>query len=157
VRFDDDFVAAQRDLVEDFGFASYHAALRSWIATVAIVEVGYGADWEEYVLLDLPARDYLNELMMRSPGSRAAIEEDIRAWDDRFRAATVQEEKPHLPPMEGEPGWWQYRSPRSWHRPASDELNQRAGSGTLRNIGATLAHVRLLLRRRVRRVGELLP
>jgi hypothetical protein len=50
------------------------------------------------VLLELAARDYLNELMLRSPASRAAIEEDVRPWDERFRAATVQEKKPHLPP-----------------------------------------------------------
>src|SRR6266545_5952632 len=41
MRWGEDSIAAQRALAEDYGFASYEAALRSWIATVAIVEVGY--------------------------------------------------------------------------------------------------------------------
>jgi hypothetical protein len=128
--YDDDFVPAQRALADEYSFGYYGAALRSWIATVAIVEVGYVGEWEEYTN-ELTARDYLEELMRRSPGSRFAIEEDLRLWDDRFRAATVEEEKPHLPPLEGEPGWWQYRSPRSWRRPASEELGERPGSGDI--------------------------
>ncbi len=50
MRYGDDFVATQRALKKDYGFDSYEAALRSWIATVAIVEVGYVGEWEEYVL-----------------------------------------------------------------------------------------------------------
>lgn len=84
----DDFVAAQRALTEDYGFDSYEAALRSWIATVAIVEVGYLGEWEEYAL-ELTARDYLHELTRVSPSSRAAVEEDLALWDDRFLAATA--------------------------------------------------------------------
>jgi hypothetical protein len=126
--YDDDFVPAQRALADEYSFGYYEAALRSWIATVAIVEVGYVGEWEEYTN-ELTARDYLEELMRRSPGSRSAIEGDLRLWDHRFRAATVEEEKPHLPPLEGDPGWWQYRSPRSWRRPASEELGGRPSSG----------------------------
>jgi hypothetical protein len=121
MRYADDFVLAQRALAEPYGFDCYESALRNWIATVAIVEVGYVGEWEEYTH-ELTARDYLDDLMRRSPGSRVAIEEDVRRWDDRFRAATVEEEKPHLPPLEIEPGWWQYRSPRQWRRPATEEL-----------------------------------
>jgi hypothetical protein len=41
----DDFVAAQRALADEYSFGYYEAALRSWIATVAIVEVGYVGEW----------------------------------------------------------------------------------------------------------------
>jgi hypothetical protein len=34
----DDFVAAQRALADEGGFESFADALRSWIATVAIIE-----------------------------------------------------------------------------------------------------------------------
>src|SRR5204863_4777321 len=91
ITYDDDFVPAQRALADEYGFACYEAALRSWIATVAIIEVGYVGEWEEYTN-ELTARDYFGELARRSPGSRSAIEEDLRLWDDRFRAATVEEE-----------------------------------------------------------------
>jgi hypothetical protein len=67
----DDFVAAQRALAEDYGFDSFNEALRSWIATVAIVEVGYEGEWEEYVH-ELGARDYLDELVRRSGGVRSS-------------------------------------------------------------------------------------
>jgi hypothetical protein len=120
----DDFVAAQRALKENWGFECYHDALRSWIATVAIVEVGYVGEWEEYAN-ELMARDYLHELVRLSPSSREVVEEDLALWDERFRAATIEEAKPHLPPKEGEPGWWQYRSPREWRRPGTDELRER--------------------------------
>jgi len=124
-----DFVAAQRTLASEWGFESYEAALRSWIATVAIVEVGYVGEWEEYTH-ELMARDYLDEIGRLSPSSRPTIEDDLAVWDDRFRAATVEAEKPHLPPLDGEPGWWQSRSPRKWRRPATEELG---GSGTFLN------------------------
>jgi hypothetical protein len=121
MRYDADFVPAQRSLAEPYGFDCYEAALRSWIATVAIVEVGYVGEWEEYAA-ELSARDYLGELMNRSPGSRSAVEADLHLWDERFRAATIEEAKPHLPPLEGDPGWWQFRSPRQWRKPATEEL-----------------------------------
>jgi hypothetical protein len=121
VRYGDDFVAAQRALVEEYGFASYTEGLRSWIATVALVEVGYVGEWEKYAH-ELMARDYINELTLRSPDSRTAVEEDLAVWDERFKAATVEEEQPHLPPLDGEIGWWQYRSPKEWRRPAAEEL-----------------------------------
>jgi hypothetical protein len=124
-RYAGDFVAAQRALAEAYGFGSYEAALCSWIATVAVVEVGYVGEWEEYAL-ELTTRDYLDELMVRSPGSRQALEQDLAIWDERFAAATVEEEKPHLPSLRGEPGWWQFRSPRKWQKPASEELARRA-------------------------------
>jgi hypothetical protein len=62
----DDFVRAQRELAEDWGFSSFEEALRSWIATVAIIEVEYVGEWEEYTH-ELMARDYLGELARRSP------------------------------------------------------------------------------------------
>jgi hypothetical protein len=71
------------------------------------------------------ARDYLDELARRSPVYWAEhVEEEVALWDEGFRAATVEEAKPHLPPVEGEAGWWQYRSPRQWRRPASEELGR---------------------------------
>jgi hypothetical protein len=121
VRYGGDFVAAQRRLKPEWSFDSYRAALRSWIATVAVVEVGYVGECEEYAN-ELMSRDYLEELMRLSPSSRPAIEEDLRIWDVRFRAATIEETEPHLPPTEGNAGWWQYRSPRSWLRPAAEDL-----------------------------------
>jgi hypothetical protein len=96
-----------------------------WIATVAIVEVEYVGEWEEYTN-ELMARDYLDELARRSPAEWAShVETEVAPWDARFRAATIQEESPHLPPADAEPGWWQYRSPRRWKRPASEELRDR--------------------------------
>jgi hypothetical protein len=121
VRKAEDFVNAQRALAESWGFESYRQALRSWIATVAIVEVGYVGEWEAYSL-DLLARDYLEELIRLSPRSRQAIEEDLAVWDARFRAATIEEPDPHLPMLDGSAGWWQYRTPRTWRRPASEEF-----------------------------------
>jgi hypothetical protein len=117
----DDFISAQRALVRDWGFRCYEDGLRSWIATVAIVEVDYVREWEEYAH-ELMARDYLDEVMHLSPGSRAAIDEDLRVWDERFQIATVEEAKPNLPMTDGRAGWWQYRSPRNWRRPASEEI-----------------------------------
>ena len=119
MRYGDDFVAAQRALIGDYGITSYREALRRWIATVAIVEVGYVGEWEEYAS-ELSARDYLNELMIGSPQSRAAVEEDVSLWDERFKAATVEEQQPHFAPEEGDPGWWQYRSPRRWKIPSKE-------------------------------------
>jgi hypothetical protein len=124
VRRWDDFIAAQRALAEDWGFDCYEAALRSWIATVAIVEVGYVGEWEEYTH-ELMARDYMSEIIRLSPSSRPMVEEDLAPWDERFRAATIEGEKPHLPMAKGEAGWWQYRSPRVWRQPASEELRPR--------------------------------
>jgi hypothetical protein len=113
-------VAAQRALAEDYGFNSFNEALRSWIATVAVIEVGYEGEWEEYTH-ELLARDYLDELARRSGSYGAArVEEKVGPWDERFRAATVEEKEPHLPPMRGEPGWWQYRSPRKWRIPSRE-------------------------------------
>ena len=115
-------MAAQRALAKDWGFRSFNEALRSWIATVAIVEVGYVGESEEYVH-ELGARDYLEQLARRSPGYGAAhVQEQVAPWDERFRAATVEEAAAHLSPQHGEPGWWQHRSPRNWQRPASEEL-----------------------------------
>jgi len=116
-----EFIAAQRALKDKFGFESYEAGLRSWIATVAIVEVGYVGEWEEYAF-ELAARDYLHELTRLSPSSRSEIEEELSVWDERFRAATVEESKPHLPMTDGYGGWWQNRSPRQWRKPASEEI-----------------------------------
>ena len=56
MRYDADFVPAQRSLAEPYRFGCYEAALRSWIATVAIVEVGYVGESEEYAV-ELSARD----------------------------------------------------------------------------------------------------
>jgi hypothetical protein len=118
---EDDFVRAQRALAGEWGFRCYEDALRSWIATVAIVEVGYVGEWEEYAH-ELVARDYLDEVAQRAPREQARIAEDLSGWDERFRAATVPEAKPHLPITEGRIGWWQYRSPREWRRPAAEEI-----------------------------------
>jgi len=88
--------------------------VRAWIAIVAIVEVGYDGMEEEYSN-DLMTRDYIGELCRRLPGMWAdRFERKIAPWDERFRAATVEETEPHLPDLMGAAGWWQYRSPRLW-------------------------------------------
>jgi hypothetical protein len=87
------------------------------------VEVGYVGECEEYAN-ELGARDYLDEVEHRAPSEREKIQGDLSLWDDRFRAATVEESEPHLPPTEGRIGWWQYRSPRVWRRPATEELRK---------------------------------
>lgn len=121
----DDFMRAQRELAHEWGFRSFEDALRSWIATVAIIEVEYVGEWEEYTH-ELMAREYLGELARRSPAAWASyVQTAVTPWDERFRAATVEEERPHVPQADGEPGWWQYRSPRCWRQPASEELRQR--------------------------------
>jgi hypothetical protein len=85
-----DFVTAQRALADDYGFACYEDALRSWIATVAIVEVGYVGEWEKYAA-ELMAREYLNELMLGSDsprrGGARARHRRRRAWRSRGAAA----------------------------------------------------------------------
>jgi hypothetical protein len=65
-------------------------ALRSWIATVAITEVGFegvSEDWWH----ELWAREYLAELRERA-GTDWPERWDglIAPWDERFRAATVE-------------------------------------------------------------------
>jgi hypothetical protein len=116
------FVAAQRELKEDWGLRSYEEALRSWIATVAIIEVEYVGEWEDFAH-ELIAREYLEELSRRSPKEWVQrIERAVNPWDERFREATVAETEPHLPNLAGEAGWWQFRSPRRWRKPASEEL-----------------------------------
>ena len=88
--------------------------VRAWIAIVAIVEVGYDGMAEEY-WNDLMTREYLDVLCKRLPGYWATrFAEWIDPWDERFRAATVEETRPHLHPPEAEAGWWWYRSPRLW-------------------------------------------
>jgi hypothetical protein len=121
------FVQAQRDLREDWGFESFEDALRSWIATVAITEVEYVGEREEWVH-ELMARDYLAEIRARSgPDWKARQDELVSPWDERFRAATSEEAEPHLRLTSGEAGWWQFRSPRRWRRPASEEIARRGG------------------------------
>jgi hypothetical protein len=124
VSYGDDFVEAQRALANEYGFPCYEDALRSWIATVATVEAGYVGEWEEYVH-ELMARDYLGQVTSLSPTSKARVDEDLNLWDERFRAATVEEREPHLPSDEGAIGWWQYRSPKRWRQPATEELARR--------------------------------
>jgi hypothetical protein len=90
--------------------------VRAWIAIVAIVEVGYDGEWEEYTN-DLMTREFIAELSRQLPGSWATrFAEWVAPWDERFRAATTEESKPHLPSVgdENEPGWWWYRTPRIW-------------------------------------------
>ena len=88
--------------------------VRAWIAIVAIVEVGYEGMAEEY-WHDLMTREYIDVLCKRLPGYWATrFAEWIGPWDERFRAATVEEAEPHLPPLDGEAGWWWFRSPRIW-------------------------------------------
>jgi hypothetical protein len=87
-----EFVAAQRVLADDWG------------------------------VHELAAREYLDEVARRAPTARQKIDADLGHWDERFRAATVEEPDPHLPMREGPAGWWQYRSPRHSRRPATEEL-----------------------------------
>jgi hypothetical protein len=88
--------------------------VRAWIAIVAIVEVGYEGSWEEYTN-DLMTREFIAELSRRLPVWWAGqFAEWVAPWDERFRAATEEESKPHLFKDEDEPGWWWYRSPRIW-------------------------------------------
>jgi hypothetical protein len=115
-------VAAQRALREDWGFDSFKDGLRSWIATVAITEVGFVGEWEEW-LNELSAREYLAEIARRSPGYGAdRVAEKVALWDERFRAATIEESKPHIVLSDGVAEWWWYRSPKEWRQPAQEEL-----------------------------------
>jgi hypothetical protein len=125
-RSDNQFIQAQRDLRDDWSFESFEQALRSWIATVAIAEVEYVGEWEEWIF-ELMARDYLDEVRRRSgPDWTARHDALLGPWDERFKGATVTEPKPHLSTTSGDIGWWQYRSPRRWRRPGSEELSRRA-------------------------------
>jgi hypothetical protein len=88
--------------------------VRAWIAIVAIVEVGYDGLEEEY-WHDLMTREFIDVLCKKLPGHWAArFAEWIGPWDERFRAATVEETRPHLHRPDDEAGWWWYRSPRLW-------------------------------------------
>jgi hypothetical protein len=99
------------------GFGSFEEALRSWIATVAIIEVGYVGVWEEYAH-ELMARDYLDELARRCSEIWAdELAQKVAPWDERFRAATEETVEPQLMPEDGNPGWWQFRVPRRWEQP----------------------------------------
>jgi hypothetical protein len=111
-----------REMKEEWGFRSFEQALRSWIATVAIVEVGYYGEGAEYVH-ELWARQYLAELKGRSgEGWPERWDAMIEPWDERFRAATVEKEEPLLPPLDGGAvEWWQYRIPKVWTVPSLDD------------------------------------
>lgn len=88
--------------------------VRAWIATVAIIEVGYEGAWEEYTH-DLSTREYIGELSRRLPESWGALfAEWVAPWDERFRAATVEQSEPILRRPEDSPSWWWYRTPRIW-------------------------------------------
>jgi hypothetical protein len=116
------FGAAQKALRESWGFESFKDGLRSWIATVAVTEVGYVGEWEEWAD-ELWAREYLAEIARRSPGYGAErVAEKVALWDERFRAATVEEAEPYLVPPSGVAEWWWYRSPKEWRQPAQEEL-----------------------------------
>jgi hypothetical protein len=118
------FVAAQRALRGSWGFESFTEGLRSWIATVALAEVGYVGEWEEWAH-ELMAREYLAEIGRRSPGYGAQrVAEKVAPWDERFRAATVEEAEPYIvrPPEVAE--WWWYRRPKEWRQPAREELER---------------------------------
>ena len=114
---------AQRELAETWSFRCYGDALRSWIATVAIVEVEYVGEWEEYAN-ELTARDYLVELAALCPSFAPTIESEVLIWDQRFRAATVQQDKPWLRSSPGDGRWWMYRRPVRWRQPAREELQR---------------------------------
>jgi hypothetical protein len=134
----DTFVAACRELKSrGWSFASYNAALRSWIATMAIIEVGYDGEGEEYEALELAARDYLEELMVLSPGSREKIEADLRAWDERFRAATIERDKPFIGSRD-EAGWWRYRRPVKWRNDSLEEWTLKQAALAQAPPGAVL-------------------
>jgi hypothetical protein len=118
-----------RAMQEDWGFACFEDALRSWIATVAITEVGFEGVAEEW-WNELTARDYLADLRRRSgddwPERWDAL---IEPWDERFRSATVEEKEPHLPSADYPTGWWQYRSPKRWMNPdATTDTGDQASS-----------------------------
>jgi hypothetical protein len=121
-RHDEDIISLRRvqdELKDDWSPLTEltpQEVVRAWIAIVAIVEVGYDGMWEEYTL-DLMTREYIDELCRRLPGRWSLRFADwIGPWDERFRAATVEESTPHFPSLEGEhePGWWWYRTPRVW-------------------------------------------
>jgi hypothetical protein len=119
-RLEDDLTdlrRVQEELRDDWGPLAEKTPqdlVRAWIATVAIVEVGYDGMVEEY-WHDLMTREYIDVICKKLPrGWPAHFAERMERWDERFRAATVAETEPHLPPLDGEAGWWWYRSPRLW-------------------------------------------
>ena len=104
--------SAVKSMGKDRGFRSFEEALRSWIATVAITEVGFEGGGEKWTQ-ELIARDYLAELRRRCGSDWPERWDDLIApWDERFRAATVEEEGPHPPSHDSETGWWHDRRPR---------------------------------------------
>ena len=92
-----------------------HQLVRTWIAIVAIVEVGYEDSWESYTN-DLMTREFIAELSRRLPRWSPRFAEWVKPWDERFRVATKEQSEPLLPALEDdeEPGWWWYRTPRVW-------------------------------------------
>lgn len=106
-----EILEVQRRIEPEWGFRSLDDAIRSWVATVALVESGFNDDLEEYAL-QLHMRDYLAFLCANvSEPARKLIVSELEAWDSRFKAATVEASEPVLPASFGETGWWQRRVP----------------------------------------------
>jgi hypothetical protein len=117
----DAFWRAHNEIVEPGGGSIAGAdfvletAIRSWIAFVATIEVGYDDEWEEYAMLELATRDYLDDLTRLLPGRWADyIAARVAPWDERFKRATREADKPHLPPLSGPVPWWRLRTPINW-------------------------------------------
>ena len=119
-----EFIQAQRELTEVFGFKCFNDALRSWIATVAIVEVEFVGEWEDYTN-ELMAREYLAQIRLRASGEwEKRLRGKVEPWDERFTSATAEEAEPHLELQDGIGGWWWYRTPRRWRRPTANLLRK---------------------------------
>ncbi|THV29047.1 hypothetical protein [Glycomyces paridis] len=103
-----------------------------WSAVVTAVERGYGSDIYDYTN-DLYSRNWLHEawILLHDDVVRRWTP-PIRALDDRFRAATIDDDGQALDRFHRMPGpdlWWWRRHPRVLTGPLGESLRSAGAAG----------------------------
>jgi hypothetical protein len=83
-----------------------------WGCFAVQVEQGYNLTIYDYTD-DLSTRDLLEDILNQVPAPlRKRLLAQIEAWDNRFRQATTESERPLRPRRAGAPRWWWFRIPK---------------------------------------------
>jgi hypothetical protein len=82
-----------------------------WSRFVTKVEQGYKLTIDDYTN-ELTTRDFYQVLLDNcAPNIHDKLLVWINSWDERFIHTTEKVEKPLLPALHGEKGWWWFRIP----------------------------------------------
>ncbi|AUY51065.1 hypothetical protein [Streptomyces sp. CB01881] len=105
----------------------------AWAWLVETVERGYDDDVDEYTN-DLYCRNWLHQAWLLLPDHVVQLwTPQIRAWDDRFRAATIADDGLALEPFHAMPHpdmWWWRRHPRVLAGSLGRSLRSAGARGT---------------------------